>query len=156
MLPEGALEGASGINFPFILQVGKRRLRKAKWFIQGCTTFKWQVLLEPTCWLSVKWAWRASHWSCEQSPHEVGEMVCFPLMGNNRTREKLWCVCPLGTLLLGLQEALLHLVCMCVCVCSCVCVWPCEPQEWSRRRGKKETAASLVCANESPLPASAT
>ena len=49
-------------------------------------------------------------------------MVCFPLMGNNRTREKLWCVCPLGTLLLGLQEALLHLVCMCVCVCVRVCV----------------------------------
>ena len=43
---------------------------------------------------------------------------------------------------------------VCVCGCSCVCVWPCEPPEWGRRRGKKEAAASLVCANESPLPAS--
>ena len=59
-----------------------------------------------------------------------GERWCvFSLQGDSRTREKLWCVCPLGTLLLGLQEALLHLsVCVCVCpvcvcpVCVCVCM----------------------------------
>ena len=56
-----------------------------------------------------------------------GERWCvFSLQGDSRTREKLWCVCPLGTLLLGLQEALLHLsVCVCV-LCVCVlCVYVC-------------------------------
>lgn len=70
----------------------------------------------------------------------------FSLLGDRRTREKLWCVCPLGTLLLGLQEALLHLS---VCV-SCM-----SPRTVAvGRREGREVAASLVFATESPLPAS--
>ena len=58
----------------------------------------------------------------------------FSLLGDRRTREKLWCVCPLGTLLLGLQEAPLHLS-VCVCVCVCVCVLR-EPQNsWGGKEG---------------------
>ena len=76
----------------------------------------------------------------------------FSLLGDRRTREKLWCVCPLGTLLLGLQEAPLHLS---VCVCVCVCVSCVSPRTVGvARREGREVAASLVFATESPLPAS--
>lgn len=56
----------------------------------------------------------------------------FSLLGDSRTREKLWCVCPLGTPLLGLQEALLHLS-----VCVCVLREPQEQLGWGRGREKK-------------------
>ena len=79
--------------------------------------------------MSVKEGASASRWSCEESPLQGGEMVCFLFAGRQQDRREAVVCLPSGHTALGAagSTAALECVCMCVsCVCMCVlCVYVC-------------------------------
>ena len=80
--------------------------------------------------MSVKEGASASHWSCEESPLQGGEMVCFLFAGRQQDQREAVVCLPSGHTALGAagSTAALECVCVCpvcvcpVCVCLCVCV----------------------------------
>ena len=77
--------------------------------------------------MSVKEGASASRWSCEESPLQGGEMVCFLFAGRQQDRREAVVCLPSGHTALGAagSTAALECVCMCVYVCVCVCVYVC-------------------------------
>ena len=73
--------------------------------------------------MSVKEGASASRWSCEESPLQGGEMVCFLFAGRQQDRREAVVCLPSGHTALGAAGSTAALECVCVCMCvSCVCM----------------------------------
>ena len=81
--------------------------------------------------MSVKEGASASRWSCEESPLQGGEMVCFLFAGRQQDQREAVVCLPSGHTALGAAGSTAALECVCVCVscvcvsCVCMCVYVC-------------------------------